>query len=121
MQVLIIQSCHELGQLWQRHLDRLGVRTKLVCSPDDAIDYLSDEPVETIVLDLELRGGSALNVADYASYRQPNARVVFVTGRSFFSDGSIFAHFANARAFLPATTPPEDLATMVEHYCAEGC
>jgi len=121
MQVLIIQSCQDLGQLWQRHLNRLGMRTKLVCWPDDAIAYLSDEPVETIVLDLELKGGSALNVADYASFRQPEAQVVFVTGRSFFSDGSIFAHFANARAFLPATTPPEDLATMVEHYCTEGC
>ncbi|MBM1633403.1 response regulator [Sulfitobacter mediterraneus] len=121
MQVLIVQSCQELGQLWQRHLARLGMATKLVCCPDDAIACLSAEPVETIVLDLELKGGSAMNVADYASFRQPNARVVFVTGRTFFSDGSIFAHFANARAFLPVTTPPEDLATMVEHYCAEGC
>lgn len=121
MQVLIVQSRLELGRLWQCHLHRLGLQAELVATPDDAIDFMALNRIETIVLDLELCGGSAVNVADYASYRHPEARVVFVTSRSFFSDGSIFAHFANARAFLPAATPPEDLATLVQHYCAEGC
>jgi len=67
-----------------------------------------------------LENGSALAVADYANYRQPDARVIFVTNTSFFSDGSIFAHSANARAFVPSGTPPEDLAAMVEHYGTEG-
>ena len=36
--------------------------------------------------------GVAMAVADFASYRRPEARVIFVTNTSFFSDGSIFAH-----------------------------
>jgi len=45
---------------------------------------------DVIVLDLALEEGSALAVADFASYRHPDARVIFVTNASFFSDGSIF-------------------------------
>ncbi len=83
---------------------------------DSAIAFLSRNAVDIIVLDLVLTDGSALAVADYANYRQPAARVIFVTNTSFFSDGSIFSHSSNARAFLPSTTPPEDLAAMIEHY-----
>ena len=116
MRVLIIESQAELGILWQRHLERQGMSVVCVQSQKDAIAYLTKELVEVIILDLVLEEGSALAVADFAEYRQPEARVVFVTNTSFFSDGSIFAHSANARAFLPSTTPPEDLAAMVEYY-----
>ena len=59
---------------------------------------------------------SALAVADYASYRLPDARVICVTNTSFFSDGSIFAHIGNASTLVPIGTPPEDIAAMVEYY-----
>ena len=54
--------------------------------------------------------GSALAVADFASYRRPDCRVIFVTNTSFFSDGSIFRHCANACAYLQSQTEPADLA-----------
>jgi len=88
-------------------------------SQDDATAYLGLNAVDIIILDLVLEDGSALAVADYANYRQPEARVIFVTSTTFFSDGSIFAHSGNARAFVTTDTPPEDLAAMVEHYGAE--
>lgn len=116
MNVLIVESRPELGKLWRRHLERLGMSVDQAASQDDAVDYLSFNTPDIILLDLVLEGGSALAVADFANYRHPDARVIFVTDTSFFSDGSIFAHAANACAFLPATTKPEDLAVMVEHY-----
>lgn len=79
---------------------------------------LSADAYDIIVLDLVLDNGSALAVADFASYRRPDARVIFVTNTSFFSDGSIFAHSPNACAYVQSETPPEDLAAMVEHYAA---
>lgn len=118
MNVLIVQSQLELGQLWQRHLQRQGGDVDLVSSQDGAILALYDKAFDIIVLDLVLPGGSALAVADFASYRQPDARVIFVTNTTFFSDGSIFAHSPNACAFLQSSTPPEDLAAMVEYYAA---
>ncbi|WP_370642175.1 hypothetical protein [Yoonia sp. I 8.24] len=81
-----------------------------------AISALEDQVFDVIVLDLVLQEGGALAVADVASYRQPKANVVFVTNTSFFSDGSIFNHSPNARAFIESTTSPTDLAAIVEHY-----
>ena len=86
----------------------------------DAIGHLSSRPTDIIILDLVLSDGSALAVADYASYRLPEARVIFVTSASFFSDGSIFSFAPNACAFVRTGTRPEDLAAMVEHYGSEN-
>ncbi|MBK0329576.1 hypothetical protein I5535_20135 [Rhodobacteraceae bacterium F11138] len=119
MNVLIVESRPELGLLWQRHLERQGATVSLVHTQEAAITALYTGNFEIIVLDLVLEDGSALAVADFASYRRPDARVIFVTNTTFFSDGSIFAHSPNACAYVQSETPPEDLAAMVEHYAAE--
>ena len=116
IKVLIVESEADLALLWQRHLERQGMRVSNVKTQDAATAFLAEQAIDIIILDLVLEEGSALAIADYANYRQPDARVIFVTNTSFFSDGSIFAHSANARAFLPSTTPADDLAAMVAHY-----
>jgi DNA-binding NtrC family response regulator len=116
MRVLIVESDPNLGWLWKRHVERCSASVTLVGSQEEAVEHLEHEDVEIIVLDLVLTNGSAIAVADYAAYRHPDAKVVFVTNTTFFSDGSIFQHIPNACAFLPSATPPEDLAAVVEHY-----
>ena len=116
MEVLIVESEPALAELWANHLRRRGARVSVALSEPDAVAALQETEVDVIVLDLVLDNGSAFAVADFASYRQPSARVVFVTNTSFFSDGSIFRHIPNACAFLPSCTPPDDLAAVVDHY-----
>lgn len=118
--VLIVESVPELASVWQRHLLRQGMQVVSVTGQDRAIEHLSENDTDIIILDLVIEEGSALAISDYANYRQPDAGVIFVTNTSFFSDGSIFAHSANARAFVQSGTPPEDLAAMVAHYGAES-
>ena len=118
MRVLIIESNSDLGGLWQRHLERLGAEVELVSDEPAAVRALRLRDFEIIVLDLVIEEGAALAISDFASYRRPNARVIFVTNTSFFSDGSIFCHSANACAFVQSGTPPDDIAAMVEHYAA---
>ncbi|WP_037229678.1 response regulator transcription factor [Roseobacter sp. GAI101] len=115
MEILIVESQSDLGALWQRHLERQGMEVACVTTQEGAISWLSIHSADIIILDLFLKDGTALAVADYANYKQPKARIIFVTNTSFFSDGSIFAHCANASAFVPSGTPPEDLAALVEH------
>ncbi|MEM1074096.1 MAG: response regulator [Pseudomonadota bacterium] len=116
MNVLIVESERALATIWQRHLQRLGMDVACAGGQRQAISHLSTHETHIIILDLMLVEGSALAVADYASYRLPEARVIFVTNTSFFSDGSIFSYASNACAFVQSSTPPEDLAAMVEHY-----
>ena len=116
MRTLIVQSNYELGQVWARHLERLGADVLHVTTGEGALNAIQDKYFDVIVLDLVLTQGSALTVADYANFTCPDANVVFVTDTTFFSDGSIFAHSSNARAFVETATPPTDLAAIVMHY-----
>lgn len=118
MKVLIVESERELAKIWQRHLQRMGMDVLVCLDQDDAIARLAAESTDIIILDLLLSEGSAFAVADYASYRLPDARIVFVTNTSFFSDGSIFSFAANACAFVQRSTPPDDLAAIIEHHGA---
>lgn len=120
VKVLIVESRSELGVLWQRHLERQGMQVSCVATQNEATDHIAEQAVDIIILDLVIEGGSALSVSDFAHLHQPDAQVLFVTNTSFFSDGSIFGLSANARAFLPSGTPPEDLAAMVEYYAGAG-
>ncbi|SFB07468.1 Response regulator receiver domain-containing protein [Poseidonocella pacifica] len=116
MKVLIVESNEELGTLWERHLTREGFAVQRAADADSAVDLVAKGSFAVVILDLNLESGSPLAVADYVSYRQPSARIVFVTRRSFFTDGSIFSLSPSACAYLPAHTPPEDLTAIIEHY-----
>ena len=116
MVVLIVASNPALSVIWARHLERQGHSVSLVHSQDAAVDYMSENNVDVIVLDLMLEDGAALAVADYASYRHPGSAIVFTTNSTFFSDGSIFNHIPNAAAFVEEQTPPGDLAAIVEYH-----
>lgn len=116
MNVMIVEHRQSLATLWEDHLIRMGADVTLATCRDSAICLLGNKKFDVIIVDLGLTDGGALTVSDMAQYRQPNARVIFVTSSTFFSDGSIFQNCANACAFLPSSTKPGDLATMVEHY-----
>lgn len=116
MRVLIVEGNADLAGVWSRHLERRGYGVTQAGSQTEAIGALQSGDVDIIILDLVLEEGSAFAVADFASYRRPSARVIFVTNTSFFSDGSIFQHVPNACAMMTSQLAPEDLGALVEHY-----
>ena len=116
MRVLIVENDPYLGRIWCSHIQRLGALVDVVTTQDDAVAHLQLGAFDVLVLDLDLRDGSAMAVADYASYRHPGCKVIFVTSSSFFSDGSIFKYMSNACALIPSAAPPEDMAALVEHH-----
>ena len=116
MNILIVESVEALALLWRGHLERQGAVVTCVATSDAAIEKITEQCYDVIVLDLVLQQGSALAVADFAEYRKPGTNVIFVTDTTFFSDGSLFAITPNARALVRTNAPPEDLAAMVEHF-----
>lgn len=87
MKVLIVQHDQTLARLWGRHLKSRGAEVRVASGQEAATRVMLEEQIDVIVLDLMLAEGSALAVADFASYRQPHCRVVFVTDTAVFSDG----------------------------------
>lgn len=116
MNVLIVAGKRPLAGLWARSLRRAGARVDLACDQDSATDLLASQSFDILILDIGPEPGGALCVADIAQYRQPEARIIFVTSTTFFSDGSIFNLCANACACVPSGTAPEDLAVMASYY-----
>ncbi|MEH6775336.1 MAG: response regulator transcription factor [Cereibacter changlensis] len=118
MQVLIVESREDLAESWAAPLRAAGCIVHLTRSQEAAVLVLVRQRIEVVMLDLMLQEGSPLAVADFAGFRQPWAKVVFLTDSAVFSDGSIFSLCANACAFLRTATPAQDLAAIVEHYGA---
>jgi DNA-binding response OmpR family regulator len=116
--VLIVESDPELGRVWAEQIAKAGVSIVRATSEHEAVEALAADGFGAIVLSLMLPGGGALAVADVASYRQPEARVIFVTSGDAYSNGSIFAFSSNATAILQSDVRPEDLAAIVEYHAA---
>jgi len=79
MRVLIVESEPALAELWAKHLRRQAALVTIAGSERAAIEAMQQDDVDVIVLDLVLAEGSAFAVADFASYRQPDAPLIFVT------------------------------------------
>ena len=120
MRVLIVEKNEELGHLWRRHLTRQDVQVQLVDNQQSAVETIRSRKPQVIILNLHLPGESAIAIADFAGYRSPRSRVIFVTDTTFFSDGSIFKFIPNACACVRSAVPPYDLCAMVEHFGARA-
>lgn len=116
MKVLIVEKNPELGRLWRDHIHRLGASAQLVSAKAPAQEALREDTHDVLILNLNFRDGGSFALADYASYRHPNMKIIFVTSDTFFSDGSIFRYMSNACAMVPQSTPPEDLAALVDYH-----
>ncbi|AXQ92435.1 response regulator [Cereibacter azotoformans] len=116
MHVLIVESREDLASQWAERLREGGITVHVTHSQECAVRVLCAHRIQVVMLDLMLDEGSALAVADFAAFRQPWAKVVFLTDTAVFSDGSIFSHCQNACGYFAISTPVNDLATIVEHY-----
>lgn len=116
MQVLIVEHNRELARIWANFLELQGMACEVATTGADAYEALRERAFAALVLDVELEGGEALQVADFASYRNPDIPIIAVTPRDFFSDGAIFELIPNARGLLRAPARPDDMAALVEHY-----
>lgn len=116
MRVLIVESRVELAQVWAAQLRCEGLEAVVVEDQAGAVRALHLEAFGLMLLDLVLRDGAALAVADYAAFRRPDMPVIFLTDTPVFSDGSIFAHCPNACGFFQSQIPAADLAALAGHY-----
>jgi DNA-binding NtrC family response regulator len=116
VKVLIVEHNRDLARIWAGFLGRQGMSCVLAATADEAYGALRVEGFDALVLDMELEGGDAIAVADFASYRNPEIPIIAVTARGFFSDSAIFELVPNARGLLRAPLRLEDMAALVEHY-----
>lgn len=102
--------------MWCRFLARQGVWADLAVSQESALNYLSRQIYDVLVIEPDLEGGRGLAVADMATFRNPDIAVLAVTRSTFFSESMIFDIMPNVRALMRTPIRPEDLAAYIEHF-----
>ncbi|MEL6586488.1 MAG: hypothetical protein AAFY65_17260 [Pseudomonadota bacterium] len=95
-------------------------RAEIADSQAQAVAMMFELSPTVVLIDLGLEDGSPLAVADFASYRHPDARVIFLNGAGMFADGSIFAHAPNAHAHIPMGMSEPDVMALVAHHATVG-
>lgn len=116
MRILIAESNPERGEVWSGYLERQGAEVTLCNSQGAATEAMFEVKFDVLILNLDLGHGEVLSLADLAAFRHPETKIVFITGSTFFADGSIFTHCPNACACLPEHTAPQDLAALVQYH-----
>ncbi len=116
MQILIVEHNRDLAGIWAGFLARQGGVCTLAADAPESLEALRRQPFDVLVLDMELPQGEAIQVADFATYRNPEMPIIAVTARGFFSDSAILQLVPNARGLLRAPLRLEDMAALVEHY-----
>jgi len=116
LKTLIVERNADLGLVWCRFLERQGVDCDHVCDETAAYAALRSGSFDALVLDLEMEGGAAFRISDFASYRNPEIAIITVSANSFFSDGAVFELIPNARGMLREPLRLEDMAALVQHY-----
>jgi CheY-like chemotaxis protein len=78
--ILVVEDERSVREALSQGLEREGYVVCAVGDVGDAVAHLGREPVDIVVTDLVLPGGSGLEVARAAKRDQPGAPVVLVTG-----------------------------------------
>ena len=105
-------------RMWHaRDRDR-GFRLLEADDQMEAISILGDVAPAVLIVNLAMRSGSPIGVADYASYRRPGIRILYEMGEGIrgFEDGSIFTHCVNAHGCVTPSMRAGDMAAVVAHH-----
>lgn len=99
-----------IGREWD------AFRAERATSQARAVAMMFELEPAVVLIDLGLAEGSPIAVADFASYRHPEARVIFVSDSPMFSDGSLFHHCANVHAHVAHGMAEPDMVALVAHH-----
>lgn len=80
MKTLIVEDSETLNAIYQAYLDGMGLDITAVTSLDAALECVSEQPQELILLDVELPDGNGLDLLAELENVSPKPLVVVMTG-----------------------------------------
>ena len=98
------------------NLAQEGVEMHFATGQHEAAIWLCENEPAVVLIDLTLEDGSPLAVANFCSYRRPEARVVLRGGGHLFVDGSIFSLIDNVHALVADDATEDDLSALLSFH-----
>ncbi|SDY62073.1 hypothetical protein SAMN05444004_102156 [Jannaschia faecimaris] len=114
--VLVVGQCFETKNdydMARKTLSREGIEMLRAADQHGAALRICEADPAVVLIDLTLKDGSPLAVADFCNYRRPDTRVILLRGGNLMADGSLFAHVGNAAALVSDQIPTGDLMALV--------
>lgn len=112
--VLVVDDEAAVREAARQALEACGFHVLLSSSGIAAVDVLSeaDGPIDLVVLDLRMSGGSGRDVLAWMHERRAESKVLVISGHGALADWQELQRLG-ARAFLPKPFGPADLARAV--------
>jgi hypothetical protein len=114
--VLAIGPCLRSAGAARQLARRLAMQGLLLVQAANAVEaekaLLTSSP-RVIVIDLDMPCGTPLVLMDLATWRHPDARLIFTGSGVLCADGAAFAHAPNLSALLPPGLDDDDLIEVI--------
>jgi two-component system, cell cycle response regulator CpdR len=78
--ILLAEDDDSLRGFLARALERAGYEVRVCADGDEAIDALPEADWDLLLTDIVMPGADGIEVARQAAARQPNLRIMFITG-----------------------------------------
>ncbi len=85
--ILVVEDAARLRQAIQAGLESLGYRVVPAGNAPEALEVQRHEPVDLVVTDIVMPGGSGIDLLEHLQVEAPEIRVVAMTGHVFDTDG----------------------------------
>ena len=119
-QVLVVDDVPAMAEQYAYDLKRLGhYRTTVAATGDLALEVLAREPIDCVVLDLEMPGTDGFEVLRRLQQRGIDTPVIVYTGTGNF-DRCVQAVRLGAYGFVDKAEPIERVVQEIEHAISRG-
>jgi DNA-binding response OmpR family regulator len=111
--ILVVDDEPQIRDLLSVYLIRQGYQVSTAASSQETLELLGREPVDMVVLDIGLADEDGLKLLEDIKKRQPNVRVVMLTGMGFVEDLLQEAHEKGADGYVSKIVPLDELLTAI--------
>jgi two-component system nitrogen regulation response regulator NtrX len=120
MQVLVVDDVPAMAEQYAYDLKRVGgYNTVVAAGGDEALDVLGREPIDCVVLDLEMPGTDGFEVLRRLQQRGIETPVIVYTGTGSY-DRCVQAVRLGAYGFVDKAEPVERVVQEIEHAVSRG-
>lgn len=115
MRALIVEDDLEQGAALVDDMEGIGFDVDLERDADHAESRLLRAVYDVIILDIFVRGGTTLSLADWIKLRSPDTVVIMLTGSTIFARGEHTTEVWGADWLLRKPVQPAEFLSVVNH------
>ena len=112
--ILVVDDEPQIRNLFCIYLRKHGFDVSATSASEDTLRVLEAEPIDLIVLDINLNNEDGLLLLKKIKTARPGVRVLMLTGMGFVEDLIVDAHQNGADGYVSKALPMDELLREIE-------